>query len=439
MRHCTHGAEGRVGAARLKKVANHEELAGGSPTPSSNLGQDRAPSMETFAAPAPLGFAQRLPGLDLLRAVAICWVMLYHASLFGLDSQDFWIVRFGWMGVDLFFALSGFLIAGQLLRPFALGLAPNYPRFFVRRWLRTVPAYLVVVGLYFLVPAVRERPNLQPLWQFLTFTENLFIAPPLPKAFSQVWSLCVEEQFYILLPAVVAVLAIRPSPAKIIGAAVAVLLLGMALRGFLWLHDVARTPFDIAATPAPAAFMRLIYWPTWSRLDGLLAGVAAATIRTFRPRLWAGLTASPNMLLAVGIVGVGVSASLFQVQVAGFAPTVFSFPLLALSMALIVTAGSESRSLIGRRAIPGAALLASGAYSLYLTHKAVFAATQKALAHAPAPVQSAGLTIALLAAFAAGAALYGLVERPFLKLRDRVGGPSLSSRAAAIPTPIIAQ
>ena len=145
------------------------------------------------------------------------------------------------------------------------------------------------------------------------------------------------------------------------------------------------------------------------------------------------------MLLAAGIVGVGVSASFFQEQLAGFAPTVFSFPLLAFGMALIVTAGSESRSLIGCRAIPGAATLASGAYSLYLTHKAVFAATQKALSHAPAPVQSAELAIALLAAFAAGAALYGLVERPFLKLRDRLDGPSRSSRAAAVPTPVVAQ
>jgi peptidoglycan/LPS O-acetylase OafA/YrhL len=217
--------------------------------------------MEPPVVPVPLSVMPRLPGLDVLRAVAISWVMLYHASLFGLDSPDAWIVRFGWMGVDLFFALSGFLIAGQLLRPFARGQRPNYPRFFARRWLRTVPAYLAVVALYFLVPAVRERPDLQPLWQFLTFSENLFIAPPLPKAFSQVWSLCVEEQFYVVFPALVALLAIRPSAAKTIGAFVAVLLFGMALRGFLWLHDVARTPFGIASAPQPAAYMRLIYWP----------------------------------------------------------------------------------------------------------------------------------------------------------------------------------
>jgi peptidoglycan/LPS O-acetylase OafA/YrhL len=138
-----------------------------------------AASLNAEASPV-----SRLPGPDLLRAIAISWVMLYHASLFRLDLSDYWIVRFGWMGVDLFFVLSGFLIAGQLLRPFERGDKPNCPRFFVRRLLRTLPAYLVVVAVYFMFPAVRERPNIQPLWQFLTFTQNLLIAAPLPKAFS---------------------------------------------------------------------------------------------------------------------------------------------------------------------------------------------------------------------------------------------------------------
>lgn len=367
--------------------------------------------------------------------MAIGWVMLYHASLFGLASPQYWVVRFGWMGVDLFFVLSGFLIAGQLLRPWARGLEPNYSRFYARRLLRTAPAYLTVVAAYFLVPSIRERPDIQPLWQFLTFTQNLFIDLPLPKAFSHAWSLCVEEQFYLVLPIVAALVAIRPSPAKIIGAMVAVLLLGMAVRGYVWLHDVASEPFDASAMPRADRYMRLIYWPTWTRLDGLLAGVAAATIQTFRPGLWARLTARPNVLLATGILGVGASTAFFHNEVAGFLPTVLAFPLLALSLAMMVMAASESRCLIGRYAVPGAGALATGAYSLYLSHKAVLHAVGSALSEAPAPVQSAGLALALLAAFAVGAALYWLVERPFLKLRDRLEGPTRSSLAKAAPAP----
>jgi peptidoglycan/LPS O-acetylase OafA/YrhL len=377
-------------------------------------------------APAP-----RMPGLDLIRAVAITWVMIYHGSLFGLTSQDHWLVRFGWMGVDLFFVLSGFLIAGQLLRPWAQGAAPSYSRFFGRRLLRTLPAYLAVVGLYFAIPQVRDRPDIAPLWQFLTFSENWLVDLTTPKAFSHVWSLCVEEQFYLVFPLVVALVARRPTPAKVYAALISVLVLGMALRGYLWLHAVAETPFDVSAAPRSGPYMRLIYYPTGTRLDGLLMGITAAAVRTFRPGAWARLTARPNLLLGAGLLGVVVSTFVFHGQIARFWPTVVGFPLLSFSIMLIVMAGSVGGSVISRHAVPGAGALAAGAYSLYLSHKMVFHAVQAALPGLPAPLRAFAFAPALLAALAVGAALYWLVERPFLKLRDRLEGPSRSSLAMA--------
>jgi peptidoglycan/LPS O-acetylase OafA/YrhL len=385
---------------------------------------------KSLAVAAPAASPDRLPGLDLLRAVAIAWVLLYHASLFGLASPASWIVGFGWMGVDLFFVLSGYLIAGQLLRPLARGEVANYRRFFARRALRTLPAYLAILALYVLVPAVRERPLLQPLWQYLTFTQNFDLTFPLPKAFSQAWSLCVEEQFYVALPLVVALVAVRPSPTKVIGAMIAVLLAGMIARAYSWLHDVGGDPFSLAPTLNGFRYMTLIYYPTWSRLDGLLAGVAVAAIEIFRPRWRRRLTARPNLLLAAGGAGVGVAIVFFRDLFAPFLPAVFGFPLLAFSMAMVVMAGSESRSIIGRYAVPGAGALAAGAYSLYLCNKIVFRAVQIALRDWLPEVQAYSLIVGLSAALAAGAVLYWLVERPFLKIRDRMRG---ASRAARLP------
>jgi peptidoglycan/LPS O-acetylase OafA/YrhL len=385
--------------------------------------------MENLAMPAPSISGDRLPGLDLLRAVAIGWVLIFHASVAGLVSPASWIVGFGWMGVDLFFALSGFLIAGQLLGPWARGEAPNYPRFFARRLLRTLPAYLAIVVLYFLIPAVRERPQIQPLWQYLTFTQNFDVNFPLPKAFSHVWSLCVEEQFYLVLPVVAALLAIRPSAGKIISLMIAVLLAGMAIRGYFWLHGVAREPLNPATKLDLHGYMTLIYYPTWSRLDGLLAGVAAAATQIFRPRWWSVATAKPNLLLAAGVAGVAVAIVFFHDMHAPFLPTVFGFPLLALSMATLVIAGSAKRSIIGRYAVPGAGTLAAGAYSLYLSNKIVFHAVQTFVRDWPVEMQPFSLLAGLLAVFAAGAMLYWFVERPFLKIRDRLRGPSRSRDA----------
>ncbi|HTC44929.1 MAG TPA: acyltransferase [Steroidobacteraceae bacterium] len=371
--------------------------------------------------------SDRLPGLDLVRAVAIGWVMLYHASILWHVPGDSWIVRFGWMGVDLFFVLSGYLIAGQLLRPWARGATPHYSQFMTRRLLRTIPAYLVVLLLYLLAPALRDGREMQPLWQFLTFTQNLALDPTPRKVFSHAWSLCVEEQFYLLFPLIVMLLATRPSTRKIVGAVAVVLLFGIFIRGYLWWHDVSEMQ-DGARIVESARFMSLIYYPTWSRLDGLLAGVVAAMIQTFRPRWWQRLTARANLLLMCGVTGIASSMAFFGDQIAGLVPTLFGYPLLACSAALIVVGASDARSLIGRRALPGAGALASIAYSLYLTHKMVFNAIQEIGRRGPIGLQPFELACALLVALLAGTGLYWLVERPFLKLRDRLPG----SRAIAL-------
>ena len=376
----------------------------------------------------------RLPGLDLLRAVAITWVMIYHCSLFGLLSQDNCIVRFGWMDVDLFFVLSGFLIAGQLLRPWVRGERPHYARFFARRLLRTLPAYLAVVALYFLFPAVRDRADIQPLWRFLTFTQNFGFEPDPPKAFSHAWSLCVEEQFYIAFPLIVVLISWRPRAVTVVGIIVGVLAVGMGLRGYFWLHDVANRPLDPMAEPRFRPYMTLIYYPTWSRLDGLLAGVVAALVQTFRPHCWKSLTSRPNLLLAVGLAGVGLTTWFFQDQIARFPPATFGFPLLATSMALLVIGAGAGESILSRYPVPGASALAAGAYSLYLSHKMIYHAVSL-IAH-DLPSKTAALALALIGALAAGAVLYWLVERPFLRLREQ-----LSSARSIVepPAPVAVQ
>jgi peptidoglycan/LPS O-acetylase OafA/YrhL len=383
-------------------------------------------------APTTRKRAPRRHGLDIVRATAIAWVMLYHAmNLRLVPDPDHWFVSFGWMGVDLFFVLSGFLIASQLLKPWAEGSRPNYGRFFARRLLRTLPAFAAILLIYFLVPAAREWPDIQPFWQFPTFTENLLFEPTGPKTFSHVWSLCVEEQFYLVFPAVVALVALRPSARKIAIIFAAVLLFGIGIRAWLWLRYVAQPPFDPSADPDWRSYTSLIYYPTWSRLDGLLAGIAVAALRIFRPAAWARMVARPNMLLAVGLAGIAAAILLFGVQIAPLLPTAIGFPLLSASIALVVAAASTDRALIGRYRVPGAAALATGAYSLYLSQKIAYHAVAARLAPSTGLHGYPLLAAAFAAALALGALLYWGVERPFLKLRDRLEGPSRSSIAAA--------
>jgi peptidoglycan/LPS O-acetylase OafA/YrhL len=146
----------------------------------------------------------------------------------------------------------------------------------------------------------------------------------------------------------------------------------MAVRGYLWLAKVSVVPFNIAGEPDGRNYMTLIYYPTWSRLDGLLAGVSIAAIKIFRPAWWRRLTKRPNALLVTGMAGIATSIYWFGGQIAGLLPTIFAFPLLGASIALMVAALSDERSLLGGYGVPGARVLATGAYSIYLTQKIAF-------------------------------------------------------------------
>src|SRR5207237_2556252 len=91
---------------------------------------------------------ERQPGLDLLRALAIIVVVIYHAALFGFKLPGR-VDRFGWIGVDLFVVLSGYLIVGQLFAPLARDQSIRLGRFFCRRSLRIMPDYFFVFSIYF--------------------------------------------------------------------------------------------------------------------------------------------------------------------------------------------------------------------------------------------------------------------------------------------------
>ncbi|MEO8161545.1 MAG: acyltransferase, partial [Arenimonas sp.] len=185
----------------------------------------------------------RLPGLDLLRAVAIAWVMLFHSWIVGGLGEDFsWLSRYGWMGVDLFFVLSGFLIGGQVLAPLARGERLSFRDFYVRRAFRILPAFAVVLALYALVPALREAPGMEPWWKFAGFFMNFSIDYADNQAFSHAWSLCVEEHFYLLFPLLAWAMMRRPSAKRMLFVATFVVLGGIALRSAIWLHDAALDP-----------------------------------------------------------------------------------------------------------------------------------------------------------------------------------------------------
>jgi len=364
---------------------------------------------------------ERQPGLDLLRALAIIVVVVYHAALFGFKLPGR-VDRFGWIGVDLFFVLSGYLIGGQLLAPLACDQSIKLGSFFTRRALRIMPAYFVVLAIYFLLPSWREYPDMaQPLWKFLLSVQNIALHGG--TAFSHAWSLAVEDQFYLALPFLLLFLYRRPRVAMIIPCLLIVG--GIALRAFL----AAQNP-SVNGGVSFRGFQAWIYYPTWTRLDPLVFGVALAAIEKLRPTWWQHLTNCAPWLLLPALGLIAYALYLGETKNLTVSACVWQFPLIAIGMTALLICAVSPRLPLCRVAIPGAAFIASIAYSAYLIQKLAINAVEQFCTKRDIDLTSAPALLGVeLCVYAAATLLFFSVERPFLQLRHRIA--PRSSPAAA--------
>jgi len=360
------------------------------------------------------GHGSRANGLDTLRAAAITLVFMNHYMAFVSGIPTFGPVSIvGWTGVDLFFVLSGYLIANQIFGGLARGATLSLGSFYARRALRTLPVFWLVLALYFLFPAFMGGNPPPPLWRFLTFTQNIGLQPG--TAFSHAWSLCVEEQFYLILPLVL-VIGARFGFGRSQGWTLlsALLLVGVGSRVILWL--------DYAA--GNGGYHPHIYYSTLCRFDEFLPGIAVALVKNFHRPLWERITRHGQRVLAIGAVA--TATLLFCVwryyDIDGYGYTFFltaaGYSLLAMAFALLVSAALSPGSWLHRVRIPGAYHIALWSYSIYLSHKAVMMILRRLLEPlGVAPFVLVG--VIAIASVLVGALLYWLIESPFMAIRDR--------------------
>jgi peptidoglycan/LPS O-acetylase OafA/YrhL len=358
----------------------------------------------------------RIHGLDTLRALAVTLVVLHHYVLFVSGNSTFgWVGEIGWAGVDLFFALSGYLIGNQIFKALRAPEGLSMTRFYARRLLRTLPNFYVVLALYALWPASRGGRSMLPLWKYLSFTQNIGLEPG--TAFSHAWSLCIEEQFYMLLPAcALLVLALGRWGAgrRWVWAAFALAFVaGMAVRADTWLQGQG-------AGNWLHYYYKHIYYSSLCRFDELLAGVALALLKHAHGAAWARLMAHGRLLLAAGCAASALALRWFLADHYGLWTTVFGFPLLALGCALLILAALAPNSPLHRTRVPGAGSLALWSYAIYLIHKQVCILAARPLARAGyGPEHPLTIAVALSLSLLAGWLLFRLVETPFMRLRAR--------------------
>ncbi len=289
----------------------------------------------------------KIPGLDHLRALAITLVFLFHYRLFPHPDWVDTIGSFGWTGVDLFFVLSGYLISGAIFREQKAG-SFRLPTFYLKRGFRILPAFWAVLAVYFLIPGFREWEHLPPLWKMLSFTQNLGLDLRHQRTFSHAWSLCIEEQFYLLLPLAL-LLVHRVAPRRRNSWIILLLFAaGFITRLLSWNYLVAPA---INTDAFGALWYKWIYYPTYNRLDGLLAGIAIAALQHHTRSASVVLSKHSGWLLLTGLALLGCAYQLC-IEPQSFAASIFGFPFIALAYAFLVAASVTPKSILKPLVIP---------------------------------------------------------------------------------------
>ncbi|AZB27035.1 acyltransferase [Chryseobacterium bernardetii] len=362
--------------------------------------------------------SERFYGLDHLRSLAIVMVLLFHYRSFKHPEWVDTIGRFGWTGVDLFFVLSGFLISGQLFQEMSSKGSISLKSFYIKRFFRIIPSYFFTLFLYFTIPFFREREALPPLWKFVTFTQNYGLDVIHQGTFSHAWSLCIEEQFYLLLP--LFLLMIMPSKFFKYFAVLIVFFItsSLMMRLVIWNGTIAW--IDNNSLEFWRSWYMKIYYPTHTRLDGLGTGVLIGYFMQYSAGFKKAVHQNGNKLLISGIILLGIAFWICNEQVSKGA-SVFGFTLVAISYGFIVLSAVSSSSFLSRCKSYITAEVAALSYAIYLSHKGIIHMIQAFFEKFDLGTSdTVCLIICLLGCAVGGLGYRFLVEKPFNGIKNKI-------------------
>jgi peptidoglycan/LPS O-acetylase OafA/YrhL len=381
---------------------------------SRKTGHPERTSSSAAADAAPPAFGDgRIPSLDGLRAVSILLVMVFHVARTRhspIPDAAYWYAAQGAVGVDMFFAISGFLITMLLLREHERTNTVSLRAFYQRRALRILPAFLAYLAVMALLAAYGVVELQRRDWiAASTYTVNLF--RDISHPFGHLWSLSVEEHFYLVWPPLFLLLGARRAAA----AALVCLLAEPFVRWGVYTYAGNALDIDFA-TP--------------TKLDAIAAGclMALAAPSKAGASIQTRLDSRP-VACFIGAALVLLTSCMVLGHVGKY--TIVAKPFVnAVAICVLIWTATRFPGTVFGRALNSRPLVWLGglSYSLYLWQQLFLdpSGGDRWICRFP---QNIGLS------FGAAMISFYLIERPFLRLRKRSGRAraGAESRSAAVP------
>lgn len=343
------------------------------------------------------------PELDGFRGISIILVFIHHVYHTILPG--------GFLGVDMFFVLSGFLITSLLLQEWQRYNTISLKNFYIRRLFRLMPAVLFLILILtfyavFFLDATRAKNIFQGIWLTLSYSSNWFYAFDSISADNPLgvtWSLAIEEQFYFIFPIVLYfALRFKFGHRQIIGTLI-FLIIAVALN--------RRMLADQGAT------VQRLYYASDTRADALLVGCLVAFVcsRNLLPFKKLRLCFQMLALLSLGFL-------IFMIAVADspesvlYYPAIYSFVAFSVAALLLFLVVYQPRNTVRVLSFSPLVWIGRISYGLYLWHWAVryFVYEKQSL-----PESNLQLVFVITASFALTVLSYYCIEKPFLHLKDR--------------------